>query len=113
MKEFLKNTINQILFGTSFILIIWLFLFFYFFIKQNNIPIVLHYNVDWGVDYLGEVKSIFVLPLVGAIIMVINGFLALKIWKKNRFLSYFLTAITLMIQCFLVIGGIALYMINK
>ena len=113
MKEFLRDAINRILLGASSIIIIWLFLFFYFFIKQNNIPIVLHYNVDWGVDYLGEVKSIFILPLVGGIIMAINGFLALKIWKKNRFLSYFLTAATLIVQCFLVIGGIALYMINK
>lgn len=99
--------------GASLVLIVGLFLFFLFFIKQNNIPIVLHYNVDWGVDYLGEVKSIFILPLVGAIIMMINGFLALKFWKKNKFLSYFLTTTALLAQCFLVISGIALYLINK
>ena len=99
--------------GSSVVLIVGLFLFFLFFIKQNNIPIVLHYNVDWGVDYLGEVKSIFVLPAAGAIIFLVNGFLALKFWKKNQFLSYFLTIATFLAQCFLVISGIALYLINK
>jgi len=113
MKEFLKNTTNQWLLGGSLFLIIALFLFFWFLIKQSNIPIVLHYNVDLGVDYFGEVKSIFVLPIVGAIIFLLNFFLALKIWKKNQALSYFLSTAALLCQCFLFISGIALYLINK
>lgn len=113
MKEFFKNTTNQLLIGSSLLLNIALFLFFYFFIKQSNIPIVLHYNVDWGVDYFGEVKSIFVLPIVGTIIFLLNGILALKLWGKNRILSYFLTAATFLAQVFLIISGLALYLINK
>lgn len=113
MKEFFKDTTNQLLIGSSLFLNIALFLFFYFFIKQNNIPIVLHYNVNWGVDYFGEIKNIFVLPKVGAIIFLLNGILALKLWGKNRILSYFLTTTTFLVQCFLIISGIALYLINK
>lgn len=113
MKEFFKNTTNQLLIGSSLLLNIALFLFFYFFIKQSNIPIVLHYNVDWGVNYFGEVKSIFVLPTVGIIIFLLNGVLALKLWEKSRILSYFLTAATFLVQSFLIISGIALYLINK
>lgn len=113
MKEFFKNTTNQLLVGLSLFLNIALFLFFYFFIKQSNIPIVLHYNVDWGVDYFGEVKSIFILPTVGTIIFLLNGVLALKLWGKNRILSYFLITATFLAQCFLAISGIALYLINK
>ena len=113
MKEFFKNTTNQLLISSSLLLNIALFLFFYFFIKQSNIPIVLHYNVDWGVDYFGEIKSIFALPIVGIIIFLLNGVLALKLWRGNRILSYFLTAATFLIQCFLIVSGIALYLINK
>jgi hypothetical protein len=113
MKEFFKNTTNQLLIGSSLLLNIALFLFFYFFIKQSNIPIVLHYNVDWGVNYFGEVKSIFVLPTVGMIIFLLNGVLALKLWEKSRILSYFLTAATFLVQSFLIVSGIALYLINK
>jgi len=113
MKEFFKNTTNQSLIGSSLVLNVALFLFFLFFIRQSNVPIVLHYNVDWGVDYFGEIKSIFALPLIGAIIFLINGVLALKIWKKNQALSYFFMVSTLLAQCFLVISGIALYLINK
>jgi len=113
MKEFFKNITNRLLIGSSLVLNIGLFLFFYFFIKQNNIPIVLHYNVNWGVDYLGEVKSVFTLPIVGMIIFLLNGVLALKLWGENRTLSYFLTATTFLVQFFLVVSGIALYLINK
>ena len=113
MEEFFKNTANKILLGSSLILNIGLFLFFWFFIKQSNVPIVLHYNVNWGVDILGEVKSIFILPLAGMIILLLNGFLAANLWNKNKTLSYFFTAVTLLVQFFLVISGIALFIINK
>ncbi len=113
MKDFFKNTTNRLLIGSSLFLNIALFLFFYFFIKQSNIPIVLHYNIDWGVDYFGEVRSIFILPVVGTIIFLLNGVLALKLWGKNRILSYFFTATTFLVQGFLIISGIALYLINK
>jgi len=113
MKEFFGNTANRLLMGSSLFLNIALFLFFYFFIKQSSIPIVLHYNVDLGVDYFGEVKSIFILPIAGIIIFLLNGILALKIWGKNQALSYFFTVVALLSQCFLVISGIALYLINK
>ncbi|MDP2638915.1 MAG: hypothetical protein Q8P06_01975 [Candidatus Azambacteria bacterium] len=113
MKEFFKNKINWLLVGSSLILNIGLFLFFLFFIKQNTIPIVLHYNIDWGVDYLGEVKSIFNLPIVGMTILLLNTFLALKTWKESKILSYFLMITSILAQIFLVISGLALYFINK
>ena len=113
MKEFLKDITNKILLGSSLILNVGLFLFFLFFIRQSNVPIVLHYNVNWGVDILGEVKSIFILPIAGMVIFLLNGFLAVNLWKKNKTLSYFFTAVTLLIQFFLIVSGIALYIINR
>ena len=83
------------------------------FIKQTDIPIVLHYNVDWGVDYFGEFKNIFVLPFVGLLIFLLNFVLALKIWSKFKSLSYFLLSVTLISEVFLWVAGIALYIINS
>jgi hypothetical protein len=113
MKEFFRNIVNLLLLVSGLILNLGLFLFFYLFIKQSNIPIVLHYNVDRGVDYFGEVKSIFILPLVGIIIFLLNGLLASELWTKNKALSYFLLVASLLVQIFLVISGIALYLINR
>lgn len=113
MKEFFKNNIVRLFLGLSLVLNLGLFLFFYFLIKQSNIPIVLHYNVDWGVDYLGEVKSIFTLPIIGFLIFLFNGVLAMKLWVRNKALSYFLTIVILLVEIFLGLGGIALYIINS
>ena len=113
MKEFFKDNIIKSLLISSLALNIGLFLFFYFFIKQSDIPIVLHYNVDWGVDYFGEVKTIFVLPLVGLVIFLLNGILVLKLWLKAKSLAYFLATISLISEIFLWLAGIALYIINS
>ena len=113
MNEFFRNNIIRLLLIISLSLNLALFLFFYFFIKQSEIPIVLHYNVDWGVDYFGEIKNIYVLPLVGLIILLLNSVLCIKLWNKTRSLSYFLTTTTLISEVFLWIAGIALYIINS
>jgi len=113
MKEFFKNNIIKLLLISSLILNIGLFLFFYFFIKRSDIPIVLHYNVDWGVDYFGEVKNIFILPLAGLIIFLLNSVLALRLWLKAKSMAYFLAAISLISEIFLWLAGIALYIINS
>ncbi len=113
IKTYLGDFKIKIILVFSFVLNVGLFLFFYFFIKQSDIPIVLHYNVDWGVDYFGEVKSVFVLPFVGLFILLFNSVLALKLWANIKALAYFLVAITLISEVFLWLTGIALYIINS
>lgn len=113
MKEFFKNNIIRFFLISSLALNLGLFLFLYFFIKQSDIPIVLHYNVNTGVDYFGEVISIFILPLIGLIIFLLNSILALKIWPKMESLSFFLISVILISEIFLWLGGIALYIINS
>ena len=113
MREFFKDNIIKSILTLSLALNIGLFLFFYFFIKRSDIPIVLHYNVDWGVDYFGEVKNIFILPLAGLIIILLNSFLAFKIWVRMKSPAYFLLVASLISEVFLWIAGIALYIINS
>lgn len=90
-----------------------LILFLYFFIRPSNAPVVLHYNVFWGVDYLGETKDLFLLPTVGLFIFLLNGLLSLGLWSKNRLLAYYLAAAIFVSEVFLSLGGLALYIINS
>ncbi len=113
MSGFLRDTIARLLLISSFLLNVGLLLFFYFFIKQTDIPIVLHYNVDWGVDYFGEFKNIFTLPFVGLVIFLLNFLLALKVRSNAKGLSYFLLSVSLISAIFLWLAGIALYIINS
>ncbi|MBI2634958.1 MAG: hypothetical protein HYW79_00180 [Parcubacteria group bacterium] len=113
LKAYLGDFKIKIILILSVVLNAGLFMFFYFFIKQSNVPIVLHYNVNWGVDYFGEVKDVFTLPVIGFLILFFNTVLAVRLWFKSRILSYFITAIILISQIFLVLSGIALYLINR
>lgn len=113
IKAYLGDFKIKIVLILSVGLNIGLFLFFYFFIKQSNVPIVLHYNVNWGVDYFGEVKDVFTLPIIGFLILFFNSILAARLWLMNRVLSYFFTAVILICQIFLFLSGIALYLINR
>src|SRR3989344_5838475 len=101
MEKFFKDKIIKSLLIFGLVLNLGLFLFFYFFIKRSDIPIVLHYNVDWGVDYFGEVKNVFILPLIGLIIFLLNSVLALRLWFRMKSIAYFLTAISLISEVFL------------
>lgn len=113
LQAYLGDFKIKIILVLSVVLNAGLFLFFYFFIKQSNVPIVLHYNVDWGVDYFGEVKDIFTLPIIGFLILFFNAVLSARLWLKSKALSYFLTVVILISQIFLVLSGIALYLINR
>lgn len=113
LKAYLGDFKIKIILILSIILNVGLFLFFYFFIKQSNVPIVLHYNVDRGVDYFGEIKDVFTLPIIGFLILFFNAVLAARLWLKSNVLSYFLTVVILISQIFLVLSGIALYLINR
>ncbi len=113
VKSYFRDFYVRWILGTSLILNLGLFLFFYIFIRQSNVPIVLHYNVDWGVDYFGEVKKIFTLPLIGILILIFNGILALRLWGRNKILAYFLVVSALLVEIFLIMAGIALYLINS
>lgn len=113
LKAYFGDFKIKIILGLSVFLNAGLFLFFYFFIKQSNVPIVLHYNVGSGVDYFGEVKDVFTLPIVGFLIFFFNAVLAARLWLKSIALSYFLTAVILISQIFLVLSGVALYLINR
>ena len=113
LKAYLSDFKIKMILVFSVVLNASLFLFFYFFIKQSNVPIVLHYNVDRGVDYFGEVKDIFTLPIIGFLILFFNAVLAARLWLRSQVLSYFFTAVTLISQIFLVLSGVALYLINR
>lgn len=83
------------------------------FIRPVDFPIILHYNVFFGVDMLGSWKEVFILPFIGLILLLVNGFLALHLYKrKERIASYLLLMAALMIQLSLLVASISIIIIN-
>ncbi|MFA6383416.1 MAG: hypothetical protein WCX17_03260 [Parcubacteria group bacterium] len=83
------------------------------FIKPVDFPIILHYNVYFGVDMLGGWKQAFILPFLGLILFLINSCLSLYFYhQKERIASHILLMATLMLQLSLVIASISVIIIN-
>jgi len=82
-------------------------------IRPVDFPIILHYNVYFGVDSIGEYWQVYLLPLIGLILFVINLFLSIYFYKqRERIASYILLMATLMIQMSLIVASAGVILIN-
>ena len=62
----------------------------YLFIKPSDLPIILHYNIYFGPDLIGEWYRAFLLPASGSAILLSNIFFSFFTKKSSDFFNYFL-----------------------
>lgn len=79
-------------------------------VSQNLV--VLHYNVNLGVNLIGNVRDIYIIPTLGLAFIVINFLLLLNIHRRNRFLIHLLLNFSLLINLVLIASIISIYLIN-
>ncbi|MDO8241270.1 MAG: hypothetical protein Q7T51_04815 [Candidatus Moranbacteria bacterium] len=92
-------------------LINWLILKIW--VKPVDFSIILHYNVYFGVDSIGDYKQAYLLPLIGIILFAINLTLSVFFYeRKERIASYILLMATLMIQLSLIVASVSVILIN-
>lgn len=92
---------------------LWLFSWlFYRQVKED--VIILHYNVDFGVDLIGRPDRIFMIPALGSFVLVFN-FLLLPLFIRRsdfRLLSNLSLAAAFLTNVFLSLALGPLYIIN-
>ncbi|MBT4849493.1 hypothetical protein HON36_01435 [Candidatus Parcubacteria bacterium] len=59
---------------------------------------VLHYNIYYGIDILGNSRWLYLIPLFVLILSILDFLAAIFLWTKNRLLSYFLLTTILVIN---------------
>lgn len=92
-------------------LVNWLILFI--FIRPVDTDIILHYNVYFGVDSMGSWKQVFIMPVIGFILFIINVALATYFYRnKERIASYVLLLTALMAQIGFIIASVSVIIIN-
>ena len=83
------------------------------FIQPVDFPIILHYNVYFGVDVLDSWQKAYLLPIIGFFLLIINTLLGLYFYKqKERIASYILAIANLMIQLSLIVASVSIILIN-
>ena len=91
----------------------WLFCYL-FYTKVSQSLIILHYNVDFGVDLIGDVKKIFIIPTLGLFVIFFN-FILIFIFLKNenfKFISHLLLGTAVIVNLFLFLSLGPIYLIN-
>lgn len=89
----------------------WLFVYIVN-VKLSQDLVVLHYNVDFGVNLIGDSRQIYVIPGLGLVIIVINLFLLSMIGRENRFFGNLLLGSALLVNLILLLATASVYLIN-
>jgi len=76
--------------------------------------IALHYTVDFGIDFYGDSRQIFIIPILGLIIILFN-FIIILILSQNKdftLLSHILLIAALLSNIVLLAAISSVYLIN-
>ncbi len=74
---------------------------------------VLHYNVTFGIDRIGQASSLYALPLSGLAILLLNALLASFVrQKQDRLLIHILLAAAVLGNGVVLIGLYSAYIVN-
>lgn len=90
MRLIAKDKYLRVVFGISFTILIFIFLFTL--LKLGNIafPLIIHFDAYKGIDFLGGKMEVFGILISTFSILLINAFLANFLYNRERFLSYIL-----------------------
>ncbi len=91
--------------------IVWV-LFFMMGTGTTDSPLVIHYSVFRRVDLLGSARMLFLIPLAGFAILVVNWFLARALYPVLRTGSYVLVSAANVSQLIVILNFITLAMRN-
>ena len=111
-RSYWKNEIIMSIFALSCLANIFLWAFLFKNQKSSELPVILHYNLFFGVDYLGSYNEIYLIPVVGVIIIIANTILGCLLYKRERLASYFLAFNIFIVQSFLLLAGYLIVEIN-
>lgn len=84
-----------------------------YFIRPVDFPIILHYNVFFGVDMIGAWWQAYSIPLLGAVVLCINGTLGLLFFQqKERVVAHLLLLASFVVQMAVLVATAAIIVIN-
>lgn len=109
---FLRDRFNLFSFLLAFLLNILCWTLPYFQIKPQVEPIILHYNIYFGVDLIGSWYRIFYLPAIALALLLVNLILGAIINKKDKVICRIFLGSGVAIQVLALIGIYLLTHIN-
>lgn len=114
LRKLLTDRLSVILVIITLVINIlaWVGSYFLNSIIDTNLA-VLHYNVVFGIDLIGDANQLYLTPLIGAVVLIINIFLgALLKDSRDKLLSVMLLSVALLVNIACLIALYFSYIIN-
>ena len=108
----LKAKNFAVIFGLSLGLLILMGSLAYLRLAETAAPLIVHFDVYKGIDFLGNRFDILNILVVALIILLINFFLAEFIFDRQRFLSFVFAYVSLAISTLILIAISVIISIN-
>ena len=112
LKLLLKTPLAIIL-AISLALNVSLWFLALFLFPHDSPSAVLHYNIDVGIDFIGEGKQIIILPITGLLLLVGNNLLAAVLRSTDKRAAQLLCYITPILQLILIGAFILVWQANQ
>lgn len=100
----------SIIAALSLNILLWIIVLGKFHAGSNAGP--LHFNVVYGIDFVGPERQLYEIPAAGAVIILINYFLGRQFYEKEKLMSYFLSLASLLVQIVLAAGIASLLLLG-
>jgi len=112
---FLRDKVVLINLIVSLIILLALFGLFIYKIPlyKSNKQLFLHYNIYFGIDWIGQWYKIFIYPLLGALIFIINLSLGILFYNKEKVITYLLLFSATFCEIIICIASLAVLWINS
>ena len=100
------------LWGLCLLLNIITFLLVYFKMRPSGKTLALRYNVITGVEWYGEGKNLYLIPLVALVICLVNFILYKTFKKSGNFFSFLTVVVSLSVELMLLLAVLLLAKVN-
>jgi len=108
----IKTKNLAIIFGLSLGILVLTTLIVYLRLAESAAPLIVHFDVYKGIDFLGNRFDIFNILIVALVIFLINFILAEFIFDRQRFLSFVFAYVSLAISTLILIAISVIISIN-
>ena len=112
IKLYFKYRFNLVMFILALSLNIANWIWIVLRIRPQEDLIFLHYNILFGVDYIGEWWRVYFVATTGLIILIINFLLGWLLFNKDKFVSIIMNIVSVVSQIFLLIATAILVFLN-
>jgi len=112
IKFFIREKWAWIPISSALAVNVFIWVYLAWFIRPTDSLLILHYTVHFGVDFLGRWVTVFQVPLIGFLFLLVNTALAWWFWNRIRVLSYVLNVVSVVIQTALIGVAVLLVFLN-